>query len=89
MAQINSVPSVRNINILYFNGLPSLRESIWTLRQDKPRLSIAIGREMLREPLLNSDEYLVRNDHNSYKDIYSSEKLLTLTEIYFNCNWES
>lgn len=89
MAQINSVPSVRNINILYFNGLPSLRESIWTLRQDKPRLSIAIGREMLREPLLNSDEYLVRNDHNSYKDIYSYEKLLTLTKIYFHSDLQS
>jgi murein DD-endopeptidase MepM/ murein hydrolase activator NlpD len=47
-------------------------------------LSIAIGREMLREPLLNSDEYVVRNDHNSYKDIYSCEKLLTLSEIYFS-----
>ena len=39
---------------------------------------------MLREPLLNSDEYVVRNDHNSYKDIYSCEKLLTLSEIYFS-----
>ena len=75
---------MRNIDFLYFNGLPSLRESIWTLRQDKPRLSIAIGREMLREPLLNSDEYVVRNDHKSYKDINSSEKLLTLTKICFH-----
>ena len=63
MAQINSVPFVRNINILYFNGLPSLRESIWTLRQDKPRLSIAIGRELLREPLLKSDKYVSLDVH--------------------------
>ena len=39
---------------------------------------------MLREPLLKSDEYLGRNDHNWYKDIQSSEILLTLTKFYFH-----
>ena len=30
---------------------------------------LQVGREMLREPLLKSDEYLLENGHNEYKDI--------------------
>ena len=64
--------------ILYFTDCPP-----WVGVDRNPNgktnrdCQLQIGREMLREPLLNSDEYVPKNDHNGHKGTNNIQKMLT------------
>ena len=65
----------------YLCGLSWKQESTGPNGKTNRDCQLLIGREMLREPLLKSDEYLSCNGHSDYKDIKIINKLLTLSKF--------